>query len=229
MSKIAEAGKKGREMLRKPTDLRSEEFDTRQMLLTVNRRMQKAAIMSAGAALAACVAVLALLPLKKAVPYIVTVNKTTGEVSVPSQDAAVAFNPSWINKAFFLRRWIEDLFTINQYLTVQITDPRAQAFLRGANAIAEFKAFRAEDQTYIRLAKDPTLVRNVKVEDLTPIAGTKNGAVANVELTTIQGGQTTVEHRLITLYWVIIPPQTPEDARINPIGIYVTDFKISNK
>jgi len=213
----------------KPTDVRDEEYDTRQMLLNVNRRMQRATIASALAAMTACGALVALMPLKQTVPYVVNVNKTTGEVSVPSQSDWQQFTPNWLSESFFLRRWVSDLFTINQYLTVQITDPRAQAFLRGPNAIAEFKSFRDVDQTYLRLAKNPTLVRNVTVKSLTPIAGTKNGAVADVDLTTISGGTTTTEHRLVTLYWVILKPTDMADAKDNPIGIYITDFRVSNQ
>lgn len=210
-----------------PTDVRDEEYDTRQMLLNVNRRMQRAVVASSLAAVAACGALLLLMPLKQTVPYVVDVNKTTGEVTVPAQSEWAEFKPDWAIESFFLRRWVSDLFTINQY-TMQTTDPRAQAFLRGSNAIAEFKAFREQDQTYTRLAQNPTLVRNVTVKSLTPIAGTNNGAVADVELTTLSGGNKTVDHRLVTLYWVILKPSDVSEARDNPVGIYITDFRISN-
>jgi type IV secretory pathway component VirB8 len=215
--------------LTKPTDVRDEEYNTRQMLLNVNRRMQVATVSAALAALAACGALVMLMPLKQTVPYVVNVNRTTGEVTVPQQQSWEKFDPDWMTVSFFLRRWVSDLFTINRYLTAQITDPRAQEFLRGTNAIAEFKEFRAQDQTYLRLAQDPTLVRNVTVKSITPIAGTKNGALADVELTTISGGVSKVEHRLVTLYWIILKPDNPKDAEQNPLGIYITDFRVSGQ
>ncbi|PPJ67608.1 hypothetical protein CV018_02975, partial [Staphylococcus aureus] len=71
------------------------------------------------------------------------------------------------------------------------------------------------------------MVRTIKIENFTPIAGTKNGAVANVTLTTIAGGMTKSSNILLTVYWVILPPQGPEDIDRNPIGLYIPDFKVS--
>lgn len=212
-----------------PASVADEEFSTRLLLSNVNTRLAKVAIMTSAVSVGLVVILFLFLPLKKSVPYVVQVNKTTGEVTVPADQLATAFNPTWDNEAFFVRRWVSDLFTINQYLTVKMTDPRAQLFLRGQNAIAEYHAFRTEDDTFGRLASDPSLVRDVQVVNLTPIAGTRNGAVAQVALTTHSDGKTTVETKLITLYYVLLPSTNPADLAENPIGIYITDFKVSTK
>lgn len=214
-------------MLKPPSSASVEEFSTRELLASTNRRMQKVVLVSSLSAMAACLALFAAMPLKRTIPYVIEVNKTTGEVSAPVQQTADQYTPTWASESFFVRRWITDLLTINNYTFVSVNDPRAQAFLRGATAIAEFKTFRAHDQTYDQLAKDPAMVRTVKIDDFTAVAGAKNAAVANVELTTIRGGQTTVTHELMTVYWTILPPQDPQDIQHNPIGIYVTDFKLS--
>lgn len=133
-----------------------------------------------------------------------------------------------MEKSVFLHRWVEDLFAINQYTTVNITNPRAQALLRGQNALAEFNQFRFDDQTLQRLVSDPSLTRDVVVSELTQVAGTSNAAVANVQLTTNQGGQRKVESKLITINFVILPQTDLKEAAVNSIGIYVTDFKISS-
>jgi hypothetical protein len=62
---------------------------------------------------------------------------------------------------------------------------------------------------------------------LAPVAGSNNGAVATVKLTTRSGETVQVEKRLITVFWVEIPPRTRDEALVNPIGLYITDFKIA--
>lgn len=210
-----------------PASASDEDLNTRKLMQYVSRSLIKISVMSSACAVVAVVTLLMVLPLKQSVPYEVEVNKNTGEVSIPANQMAVKFTPQWVNSAFFLRRWVEDLFTINQYLTVSIDDPRAQEFLRGDNAIAEYKAFRDSDKTFDRLAANPSLVRSVDVESITPVAGTKNGAIAQVQLTTHNGGITKVEDVIVTIYYVFLPTQDQASLRKNPISIFVTDFKIS--
>ncbi len=212
-----------------PNKLPDGELDTRKGYANALGSMSKVAMVTSVSAACASLAMIFMMPLKREVPYVVQVNKSTGEVTVPSNQVAETFNPTWSNESFFLRRWLVDLFTINRYLTVQIYDPRAQAFLRGRNAIAEYQSFRAEDQTFARLVKDPTLIRNVSVDHLTQVAGTTNGAVASVTLTTLSDGQTTTQKLLVTLYFALIPSTDRAEIEQNPIGIYITDFKISSK
>jgi type IV secretory pathway component VirB8 len=209
-----------------PSAADATEFDTRQMLLTVNRRMQKAVVASALATVVAAGSLLALMPLKRTVPYVLEVNKTTGEVVVPEQQPEATFRPAWQTKMFFVRRWVTDMLAINPY-TFRTTDPRAQEFLRGSTAISEFRQFRAEDNTYQQTVDHPNLVRQVQITQVTPVAGTKNGAVAQVQTETMLGGQPISQQWLVTVYWTMIPPTTPNDVNHNPLGLWITDFKIS--
>lgn len=212
--------------LRPPTSVREEEFDTRQMLLNVNRRMQMAVVISAAATAAAAGSLFFLMPLKQTVPYVIEVNKTTGQVTSPAQQTAAAYSPEWNVKMFFVREWVRNLLSVNPY-TFKMTDPAAQFYLRGNNAIAEFRQFRAEDGTYQKLVDHPNMVRNVDIQQVTPVAGTQNGIVARVRTTTISAGSTTTADWLLTIYWTYIPPASPQDVDKNPAGLWITDFKAS--
>lgn len=216
-------------MPKSPIPAKDDEFNTRELLLKLNKRLSSIAVAVGGGVIVLSLTIFVMMPLKKSIPFVVHVDNTTGEVSVPQQQVMSQFTPAWANESFFLRRWLSDLFTINQYLTVQQYDPRAREFIRGQNAITEYNDFRYEDQTFDRLAKDPTLVRDARITALTPIAGTKNGAVAEVTLTTRNAGQVTVVHKLVTLYFVVLTPTDPREIIRNPIGIYITDFKITTK
>lgn len=210
-----------------PASLPEVELNTRALMSSVTSKLVKVAIATSVGCTCMAVAFMLLLPLKQSVPYIVHVNDQTGEVTVPAGQSVTAFKPQWDNTAFFLRRWITDMFTINQYLTASVEDPRAQYFLRGANAISEYKAFRVSDDTFARLVADPSLVRDVKITSLTPVAGTKNGAVAQITMTTLSKGTTTTVNSLLTVYYVFLPSTDPAVLQKNPIGVYITDFKLS--
>lgn len=217
-------------MLKSPNTAKQDELNTRELLLNVNKRMQRIAMLTSVTTIVLGLAIFAMAPLKKTIPYVVQVDKISGEVVAPVQEVAEQYRPDWASKSFFVRRWISDLLTINNYTLATINDPRAQYFLRGRTAIAEFNNFRAQDNTYGKIAKDPAMVRTVKIQNFTPVAGVKNAAVANVVTTTIKDGETTTKNRLVTVYWTIFPLSalSPADLKKDPIGIYITDFKISN-
>lgn len=212
-------------MLKSPIPVKDEALGTRELLLTLNKRLAAAAIMSAVASVAMAVVVVAMFPLKETKPYIIEVAKD-GSAYVPPQTEAVKYNPQFDTIAFFMRRWVQDAFTINQYSTVQTLDPRARLFLRGSNAIGAYNDFLKADRKFELMAEDPTLTRDVEVLTVTPVAGVKNGLVADIKLVTRQGGTAKEERRLVTIYYEFFPPENRKDVEANPIGIFVTDFKV---
>lgn len=213
-------------MLKSPIPVKDEALGTRELMLTLNKRLAAAAIAGAVASAMMAGVVVALFPLKESVPYVIEVNKADGSASVPVQTPAIKYNPEFDTVAFFMRRWVQDAFIINQYSTVQTLDPRARLFLRGANAIGVYNDFLKTDQKFELMAKNPTLTRDVEVLAITPIAGTQNGLVADIKLTTRLGGSVQEDRRLVTIYYEIFPPQNRKDVEANPIGIFVTDFKV---
>jgi len=212
-------------MPKSPIPVKDEALGTRELLLTLNRRLVTAVIASAVAVLAVSATLFSLFPLKEIKPYIIEVAKD-GSAYVPPQTEATEYKPQKATIEFFLRRWVTDAFTINQYSTVQTLDPRARMFLRGANAIAAYKDFLAADGKFELLARDPTLVRDVEILGVTPIAGTKNGVVIDTKLITRSQGKVTESRRLVTIYYELFPPQDKKELEVNPIGIYITDFKV---
>lgn len=212
-------------MLKSPIPVKDEALGTRELLLTLNKRLAMAVIASAVASVFMAGVVVAMFPLKENVPYIIEVAKD-GSASVPPQTEAAKYNPQFDTIAFFMRRWVQDAFTINQYSTVQMLDPRARLFLRGANAIGAYTDFLKADGKFETMAQDPTLTRDVEVLTITPVAGVENGLVADIKLVTRRGDDTKEERRLVTIYYEIFPPDNRKDVEANPIGIFVTDFKV---
>lgn len=213
-------------MSKSPIPAKDDALGTRELLLTLNKRLAASNIATAIAAVTMAGALIALFPLKEIKPYIVEVNKADGSAYVPPQTEAVAYDPSFETRSYFLRRWLIDAFAVNQYTTVKQLDPRARVMLRGTNAIGAYEDWVRADGKFTMLADDPTLVRDVEVVSITQVAGTDNAVVADLKLTTRRGGEATSERKLVTVYYDIMPLSSRKDVEVNPIGIFITDFKV---
>lgn len=212
-------------MPKSPIPVKDEALGTRELVLMLNKRLAVAAVASAVASVAMAATLFSLFPLKETKPYIIEVAKD-GSAYVPPQAPAAEYKPQTATIEFFLRRWVTDAFTINQYSTVQTLDPRARLFLRGTNAIGAYNDFMRADGKFERMAADPALVRDVEVVSVTPIAGTTNGVIIDTKLTTRSQGEAREERRLVTVYYEFFRPESRKDVEANPIGIFVTDFKV---
>jgi type IV secretory pathway component VirB8 len=206
---------------------RDNDLTTRELMLRVNKRLTGASIASAGVSVMLALALFSMLPLKETVPYIVEVDKS-GEVRVPPQAPAERFTVTDEIRRFFVKRWIVDAFTINQYTMVRENDPRARAMLRGANVLAAYDEQMQRDQKFQMLARNSALVRDVAVESLMPVAGTQNAMVATVALHTRDAGQVVTQRRMVTVYFDIFPVSDRKEIDVSPVGLFITDFKVSD-
>ena len=210
-----------------PSRADADALDARSLLSAVIQRQAKTILGLIGAVVALSFAIAAMLPLKEQIPYVVEVNKTTGEVVTPAQQTAEKYNPTDDSINFFIRRWINAEFTIQSQLARQ-NEAMALSMFRGEVAINKHSDFRAKDQTFGRLANEPTLSRAVSIDSLVPVAGAKRSFVANLTLTTTSRGATVAQRKLLTIYYEILPPKSKEDRMQHPIGLYIVDFSIAD-
>lgn len=166
-----------------------------------------------------------LLPLKESIPYIVTVDKKTGEANATVGQVATQYEPSEDTVLWFVRRWLTATYSIHPVMSKSIFEPTALSMLRGNNAIGKFKAFRSDDKTADRLAADPTLTREVAIDSITPVAGSTRGVVATLTLTTASRGEITTRRILVTVFYEIIKSTEAADRISHPIGLFIVDFK----
>jgi type IV secretory pathway component VirB8 len=204
------------------------ETHTRELLVDIIQAQRKTNVRLVIAIIALAIAFVMAMPLKETIPYVVTNNKVTGEVTAPAAQSAGAFVPSPDNIAFFAKRFIEAAFSIHPQLSQSVYDPLAKSYLRGSNAIAKFAAYRKQDKYYERIVQDPTLVRSVTVNSLQPVAGAKQALVANLTLRTTSRGEIVEEQKLLTLYYELLTPQNPGDREQHPIGLFIIDLEITN-
>jgi len=210
-----------------PTHADADALDARKLLSDTVAQQRKTIIGLVIAVICLSLGYIGLFPLKERIPYVVEVSKVDGEAAVPRQQEAIKFAPTEASVLFFVRRWIKGELQIQPQLT-QENEAMVLQMLRGDAAITKHKAFRAQDKTFARVGAEPTLVRDVVINSITPVAGSAHSLVAQVTLTTTSRTGTTVEGKLVTVFYQIFSPKTVKDVENQPIGLYITDFRIAD-
>lgn len=166
-----------------------------------------------------------VMPLKTVVPYMVKVDSQTGAVA--QVVTAANFKPDAAVRTYFLSQWVEQVMTLDPYQT-QKNVKKAFSVTRD-KAVTEFTELLSTDKPIERLVGDPSLTRVVKVNSINP--GTSDG-IAFVRITTEERsgpGALKTKRYVFTIHYALVPPQTEEDLRINPIGMFITHFVRSDE
>lgn len=160
-----------------------------------------------------------MLPLKTVVPYMVNLSRDKGVAAEVVE--AKNFKPDENVKIFTLTKFVENMRTIDPYLT--------QENLRNAyqvcrdKAVTEFKQFLDAEKPVQRLMADKSLLRTLKFITVNP--GTQdNIAFVRVKETERTGARESSKTYMFTIHYEIIPPTTFEMIQKNPAGIFVTHF-----
>ena len=170
----------------------------------------------------------AMLPLKERVPYFVAASKETGLVQV-STLAAQKFTPTEQNIKYFAAKFVRELLTIDPYRTKNEFLPSAKMVVLSKGK-TQLEDFITADAILERMAKDPSLVRNVELQRITILPSAENVITAIVKLTTLSGSNTaTSVIKAVTLHYVLQPIKSDAEALRNPIGFYVTQFTIDEE
>lgn len=160
-----------------------------------------------------------MMPLKEHVPYMVTFSKEKGVAAEVVE--AKRYRPDENIKIFFLSRFIENMRTIDPYLT-QENLRSAYAVCRD-KAIAEFRDFLDKEKPVEKLTADKGLIRTVKFVTINP--GTQeNIAFIRTKETERTGLKVTVKSYMFTIHYTILAPTEFETIQKNPAGIYITHF-----
>lgn len=170
----------------------------------------------------------AMIPLKERVPYFVTSSKESGLVQASSL-AAQKFTPTEQNIKYFAAKFVRELLTIDPYRTKNEFLPSAKTVVL-SKAKTQIEDFLTTDGTLERMAKDPSLVRNVELQRITILPSAENVITAIVKLTTLSGNNSaTSVIKAVTLHYVLQPIKSDAEALRNPIGFYVTQFTIDEE
>lgn len=182
----------------------------------------------AGIALIEAATIMQMMPLKERVPYFVEVEQTTGRVA-PSDRAAKTFVADENNKRYFIKDWVQAMFSIDQARTKAILLPRAKSMTRG-KATNQYSEWLDRDQTLRRMIEEPELSRSVELRSISFVPGAENVAIIRALFHTEgkYGGRKT-DGKVITVTFALIPPETDEEILQNPIGLFVTEFNVDSE
>ena len=166
-----------------------------------------------------------MLPLKTVEPYVINVNKDTGEVSASSVRAQ-QYKPAEPEKKYFLAKWIEQLITIDPGIT-EYNLRQAFALTRG-KAIQEYTDFMNQTQPLRRLREEKTLTRQVRILS---VAFVKDN-IANVRFVAEERQAATtpvIKRYAAIIHFEVVPPVTEKDIIFNPVGLFITHFAITEE
>lgn len=209
-----------------PSRADADALDARTLMADTIRQQRKMLYGLIVLAVLMAAAFFAMQPLKTSEPYVIQYDKATGAVSVPAQQRAELFVPGDDTIHYFARRWLRAMLTIQPALN-EGNEAIALSMQRGDTALAKHRAFRAEDKTFERIAREPTLVRDVSIDSIASVSGASRALVANVTLTTSSRLGTQSEKRLVTIYYELLPPRNARDRELHPVGFYVVDYTMT--
>jgi len=173
-------------------------------------------------AIVEAISILVMLPLKERIPYIVEVNKTTSEVIV-KDNLMKKFAPTDANKAFFIRGWVENMFTLDAARTKNYLLPAASLSLRGP-AVEQYKAMLTNDKPIESLVENPLLSRHVKNININFVPGA-DVAIVRFVLETSGGQAISSENKSASIKFILVEKEVSE---INPIGFFITDVNVKD-
>jgi type IV secretory pathway component VirB8 len=164
-------------------------------------------------------AIVAMLPLKTVVPYMVGPGEAGQVVAKPVE--AVRYKPTEALIKAALFEWTGQVFSIDPYGTKKNLE--AAAIKTSGKAYSQFKAYLETEQPFQRLLKQPTLTRTVnKITVITPQEG-----VAHISFTlseSVSNGQPIDRKWRMTVHYITKTPESEGELLRNPLGLLITHF-----
>ena len=177
------------------------------------------------AALAAMAfALLALVPLKTVVPYVVRVADNGSAMAAPA--AAQRYSPGQPERAYFLAKWVTNLMTLDAYMTERNL---AEAYTQTSGVASnEFLDWLKDQRPVEAVKKDPSLVRTVAINTVTPLEEGIMQVRVRIETRSLSRAPESKRYQ-VTIHYAIVPPKTEADIIKNPIGLFITHFTINEE
>lgn len=166
-----------------------------------------------------------MLPLKTVVPYVVKVADN-GSV-VTSNVATANFVAGDKEISYFLVEWTKNLLTLDK----QLTEHNLKSAMRRTSGVAstQLHEFVNKTQPFVALSDTPDLVRTVDIITM-PTHIADKVAMLRIEMISRTTTQVLPKKRYqVTLRYALSPPQSEQEIMDNPIGLFITDFKLSEE
>lgn len=161
------------------------------------------------------------------VPYIVTVDKSTGEVEKAGSLIAEDYKPQEAEIRYFISQFIQNGRSI-QLDPVQQDKLQQKAFAYlTTSAAKKFQTIQANEKFREKYA---TVTIQVKIRGVKKISDTDSfHASWDEEEFNISSGQQTVHHYEGVFSTTTIPPKDDATLIVNPLGLYISDMNFSEE
>lgn len=187
-----------------------------------HNRMFVVAVLVVLLGLVAVVGLIVAVQNSTVVPVLVQFNDETGVVNKPIRIDTI--RPTQAVMKAEIGRWLTKVFTIDNAQT--------GTFMREANVMTkglgtqQFMDFRAKQNVFDRLAKDPTLQRTV--EKVTVDISQEGVAFGFLNTHEAKGNDANAGNAKfrVTLKYEFIPPKTDDEVMANPLGLYITSMNV---
>jgi type IV secretion system protein VirB5 len=203
---------------------RIEWFERYGCAIVERNRMFVGWVLTTLALLAACAALIVLMPLKTVEPFVVRVADN-GSV-VADRAAAQMYRPGRAERTYFVSRWVQQVLTMDPYLTER---QLAEAYrMTSGMATQQMLDWMKGDRPIERLKKDAGLNRSVSIITVAPLDDSVLQVRVRTETRSLSS-PAQVKTFQVTVHYAIVPPKTEAEIIQNPIGIYVTRFNIAEE
>jgi type IV secretion system protein VirB8 len=168
-----------------------------------------------------------LFPLKERVPYVVEVERSTGRVAI-AENVLQKFNVTQANVDYFLGQWIRWADGLNER-SLSMELPTAATWTRG-DAVRQLEDYINRTEVTKRLIKEPQRSQEVQVKTISYVNEGKTALVRYDVVMRSSGTEVSRVPRLLTASVALID-QVPgsEAEKVNPIGLTITNFTITNE
>lgn len=166
-----------------------------------------------------------MMPLKTVVPYVI---KVADNGSVIARNAATSdFVAGEKEISYFMVEWTKNLMTLDR----QLTERNLKAAMRRTSGVAssQLSKFVTDTKPFIALSEMPDLVRTVDIITM-PAEIANKVMMLRIETVARNAKEVLVTKRYqLTLHYALAPPKTEQEIMDNPIGFFITDFKLSEE
>lgn len=181
-------------------------------------------VLTTVALLAACLALVVLMPLKTVEPFVVRV--ADNGMAIADRTGAQNYRPGRAERTYFVSRWVQQVLTMDPYLTER---QLAEAYrMTSGLATQQMLDWMKGDRPIERLKKDPGLNRSVSIVTVSPLDEGVMQVRVRTETRSL-GTAAQVKTLQVTIHYAIVPPKSEAEIIQNPIGLYVTRFNIAEE
>lgn len=164
-----------------------------------------------------------MMPLTRVEPWVIQVEKLTGEVRT-TPAAAQAYKPGAAERQYFIVRWVRGLLELDPNTTEKaLTEVYENC--RG-KAIDEFSDFVNKTKPIVRVRTETGLTRTVEIKSYTPL--NDQSSLIRVVIEERALNKAVIRRSfVIAVHYAIDPPDTEVKIMKNPIGMFITHFAIN--